>query len=436
GNIPYEATEEQLKDIFSEVGLVVSFLVYDRETGKPKGYGFCEYQDQETALSAMRNLNGREFSGRALRVDNAASEKNKEELKLGTGAPIIESPYGDSIQPEEAPESISRAVASLPPEQMFELMKQMKLCVQNSPQEARNMLLQNPQLAYALLQAQVVMRIVDPEIALKMLHRQTTVQPLIPSGQGGGAPTVTSPPTQPTMPVSQPVSQPVPGMHVNGAPQMMQPPNMGVVPGPMPVPGPGPGNLQHSPTGSSGQAAIERPQGPGGIPPRGLLGDGPNDPRGGTLLSVTGEVIDPRGYMGPPPPHQVPPVHMPQLGVAPPPDMRPPMDMRGPPMGEPRNMMVDPRAAPMMEPRGPPMEARGRDPRAMDTRVPVTGQRVPIAPGMQGPVPHTMGPNAPPPARPAALIMQVLQLTPEQIAMLPPEQRQSILILKEQIQKT
>lgn len=59
--------------------------MYDRETGKPKGYGFCEYQDQETALSAMRNLNGREFSGRALRVDNAASEKNKEELKSESG---------------------------------------------------------------------------------------------------------------------------------------------------------------------------------------------------------------------------------------------------------------------------------------------------------------------------------------------------------------
>lgn len=42
----------------------------------------------------------------------------------------------------------------------------LQLCVQNSPQEARNMLLQNPQLAFALLQAQVVMRIVDPEIAL------------------------------------------------------------------------------------------------------------------------------------------------------------------------------------------------------------------------------------------------------------------------------
>lgn len=56
-------------------------LVFDRETGKPKGYGFCEYKDQETALSAMRNLNGYELNGRALRVDSAASEKNREEMK-------------------------------------------------------------------------------------------------------------------------------------------------------------------------------------------------------------------------------------------------------------------------------------------------------------------------------------------------------------------
>jgi len=46
---------------------------------------------------------------------------------LGTGAPVIESPYGETISPEDAPESISKAVASLPPEQMFELMKQMKV---------------------------------------------------------------------------------------------------------------------------------------------------------------------------------------------------------------------------------------------------------------------------------------------------------------------
>lgn len=42
------------------------------------------------------------------------------------------------------------------------------------------------------------------------------------------------------------------------------------------------------------ESVVLPPSGPGGIPPRGLLGDGPNDPRGGTLLSVTGEVIDPK----------------------------------------------------------------------------------------------------------------------------------------------
>ncbi|CAK6450390.1 unnamed protein product [Pipistrellus nathusii] len=548
GNIPYEATEEQLKDIFSEVGPVVSFrLVYDRETGKPKGYGFCEYQDQETALSAMRNLNGREFSGRALRVDNAASEKNKEELKsLGTGAPVIESPYGETISPEDAPESISKAVASLPPEQMFELMKQMKLCVQNSPQEARNMLLQNPQLAYALLQAQVVMRIVDPEIALKILHRQTNIPTLM---SGNPQPVHSAgPPSGAGVPMNQqnpqaPGAQPMGGMHVNGAPPLMQASMQAGVPAPgqMPtaVPGPGPGPLAPG-GGMPGQigmpgggpvpmeraqvpmqdprAAMQRGPLPANVPtPRGLLGDAPNDPRGGTLLSVTGEV-EPRSYLGPP--HQGPPMHH-----VPGHDSRgpPPHDMRGGPLAEPRPLMAEPRG-PMLDQRGPPLDGRGgRDPRGMDARGmearameargldarglearamearamearamearamevrvmearnmdprgPVPGPRGPMPGGIQGPNPMNIGAVGPQGSRQvpvmqgagmqggnmqgggqpggfspgqnqvtpqdhekAALIMQVLQLTADQIAMLPPEQRQSILILKEQIQKS
>lgn len=51
-------------------------LVIDRETGKPKGYGFCEYKDEETALSARRNLQGYEINGRQLRVDFAENDKN------------------------------------------------------------------------------------------------------------------------------------------------------------------------------------------------------------------------------------------------------------------------------------------------------------------------------------------------------------------------
>ncbi|XP_069469105.1 cleavage stimulation factor subunit 2 isoform X2 [Ambystoma mexicanum] len=528
GNIPYEATEEQLKDIFSEVGPVVSFrLVYDRETGKPKGYGFCEYQDQETALSAMRNLNGREFSGRALRVDNAASEKNKEELKsLGTGAPIIESPYGEPVNPEEAPESISRAVASLPPEQMFELMKQMKLCVQNSPQEARNMLLQNPQLAYALLQAQVVMRIVDPEIAVKILHRPTIVTPLNqqkPSGPG---------PNPQINPANPPGSQPpqMGGMHVNGAPPVMQTPQMqgglqgpGSMPSSLSGPLPGaPGGGMQPPMGMSAggpmsmdrvpvpmqdtRAPMQRGPTVSNVPPRGLLGDNPNEPRGPNMIKDEPN----RGYMGPPLSGQ-PMHHVPSQ------DTRGPSihDMRGGPMGEPRPMMGEPRPmmgeprpmmgeprpmmgegrgpmmgegrgpmmgegrgpmmgegrgpmmgegrgpmmgegrgpmmgegrGPMMDRGLPPMDNRGgRDPRAMeprgmDSRVPVPASRGPMpVSSMQGGAQGGFSPGqnqvSPQDHEKAALIMQVLQLTPDQIAMLPPEQRQSILILKEQIQKS
>ena len=204
GNIPYEATEEKLKEIFSEVGQVVSFkLVYDRENGKPRGYGFCEYQNPETANCAMRNLNTYEIGGRTLRVDSACTEKNRMEMQAvmpggggggaaGSGAggagpsqtPADNGPYGEPVEPQQAPEAISKAVASLPPEQMFELMKQMKTCIQNNPQEARNMLLQNPQLAYALLQAQVVMRIVKPEMALQMLHKNPN-QPLPTPGPRG-----------------------------------------------------------------------------------------------------------------------------------------------------------------------------------------------------------------------------------------------------------
>ena len=117
-------------------------------------------------LQCLSRLAGKKFRKKSLFL---SIKTGKEDLAT---ADTTSSPYGEAVEPEKAPEAISRAVASLPPEQMFELMKQMKLCIQNNPTEARNMLLQNPQLAYALLQAQVVMRIVDPKVAMAMLHRQ------------------------------------------------------------------------------------------------------------------------------------------------------------------------------------------------------------------------------------------------------------------------
>eukprot|EP00418_Pyrodinium_bahamense_P091896 CAMPEP_0179032636 /NCGR_PEP_ID=MMETSP0796-20121207/11688_1 /TAXON_ID=73915 /ORGANISM="Pyrodinium bahamense, Strain pbaha01" /LENGTH=836 /DNA_ID=CAMNT_0020728865 /DNA_START=63 /DNA_END=2569 /DNA_ORIENTATION=- len=72
GNIPYDASEEQLKDVFNRVGVVEDLrLVYDKDTKQPKGYGFCEYADPEIARDAVRYLHDVELNGRRLRVTSA-----------------------------------------------------------------------------------------------------------------------------------------------------------------------------------------------------------------------------------------------------------------------------------------------------------------------------------------------------------------------------
>uniref|UniRef100_A0A8C4X090 Cleavage stimulation factor subunit 2 tau variant n=1 Tax=Eptatretus burgeri TaxID=7764 RepID=A0A8C4X090_EPTBU len=377
GNIPYEATEEQLRDIFSEVGLVVSFrLVYDRETGKPKGYGFCEYRDQETALSAMRNLNAREFSGRPLRVDNAASEKNKEELKsLGPAGPMLESPHGDIVSPEEAPEAVTAAVASLPPEQLYTILKQMQLCVTDYPVESRNLFLQQPQLSYALLHGLVAVGALTRTAATRMLHRQN--------------------------PPVQAILIPTQGMttenFVNGPPQAL-PPNA-VVP-----------LTEPQGVGRGVNMAVPPPVAPGPVLVRGLLGDGPNDPRGGSLGLVEPE---PRVYSVPADCPPVPDFHVPA------PDM----------LGPPPSAVFIRSVQPIDDPHIGTFSPLGRgDIRLCDARAQVPRSLGPGSPGQTTVTPQDQ--------EKAALIMQVLQLTPDQISLLPPEQRHSIMILKEQIQKS
>jgi cleavage stimulation factor subunit 2 len=78
GNLSYNTTEEGLREVFSVVGEVKNIRICtDRETGRPKGYAFIEYADAATALSAIRNLDTRDFNGRKLRV----SYSNNSSLK-------------------------------------------------------------------------------------------------------------------------------------------------------------------------------------------------------------------------------------------------------------------------------------------------------------------------------------------------------------------
>ena len=291
----------------------------------------------------------------------------------------IPSPFGAPCEPGRAPDVVSKAVASLPPEQMFQLMQQMKMCIQNNPHEARTMLLQNPQLAYAVLQAQVVMKIVDPETAITMLHKPQAPTPPVGVGYGARPSSLTS----------------------SGPPNFGPPFSGGAGPGAggylggLEMGGPGPRMDLHGPDINNGPPSRSGMGGMGGMPGR--------------------SAMDPMGRMG--------------GGGMPPQD----------------------------EPRGPPRDPRSRDPRdrgnmggggggggmtrggSMSRGGPLAGPGGPnMRPGPGGPG----GPGGAPlnniagedPEK-AQLIMQVLQLTDDQIAVLPAEQRQSIMVLKEQIKQ-
>ena len=71
GNLPFSATDEEVTALFGEHGTVHSVaLINDRETGRPRGFGFVE-MDDDAAVAAMQALDGSEMGGRALRVNEA-----------------------------------------------------------------------------------------------------------------------------------------------------------------------------------------------------------------------------------------------------------------------------------------------------------------------------------------------------------------------------
>ncbi|KAF1774750.1 Cleavage stimulation factor subunit 2, hinge domain [Phytophthora cactorum] len=179
GNIPYDVTEDMLKEIFSEAGSVMNFrLVTDRETGKPKGYGFCEYADGATALSAMRNLNGYEINGRNLRVDfadggdksNSAERKrhdNGGNTRAGSNGGNFRNGGADGGPPtmvtgEMAIHSIESAIARLGPVKLYDMLVQLKEHARQKPEVMKSILMANPALTHAIVQSFKTLQIPIP----------------------------------------------------------------------------------------------------------------------------------------------------------------------------------------------------------------------------------------------------------------------------------
>jgi RNA recognition motif-containing protein len=76
GNLPFTTSEEDLRDAFEEHGAVESVkVITDRETGRSRGFGFVEMGDADAAQAAMQALDGKDFGGRNLRVNEAEDKQ-------------------------------------------------------------------------------------------------------------------------------------------------------------------------------------------------------------------------------------------------------------------------------------------------------------------------------------------------------------------------
>ena len=78
GNLAFQTTSQELQELFAQAGTVESAaVVEDRDTGRSRGFAFVEMSTKEEATAAIDQLNGKEVSGRALKVNEAKPRENR-----------------------------------------------------------------------------------------------------------------------------------------------------------------------------------------------------------------------------------------------------------------------------------------------------------------------------------------------------------------------
>jgi RNA recognition motif-containing protein len=87
GNLSFQATEEDLRELFAQAGTVETVrIITDQFTGRPRGFGFVEMATKEEATKAVEMLNGRLFRDRNLVVDEARPQPQRGPGGGGAGA--------------------------------------------------------------------------------------------------------------------------------------------------------------------------------------------------------------------------------------------------------------------------------------------------------------------------------------------------------------
>ena len=244
-NLPHDSTERSLQSLFSdEIGDVVDLQIpSDTKTGKPFPFAACEFTDRALAESAVRNVNGREYKEKKVRIrllEHAEfgrdgcpltttggqglqgdllegleggvlrvtvvteSEKRRRELQqldlnsyhpsvpigltVAKAASSLMAPAGAFSQPTDgkgaAMDLLSKRIGDLTPTQMFDVVRELKEMAEGDPVGTRNLLSANPQLCLAAFQCQLALGMVKvPMIAEEQQPPVGVVAPMMQQQQ-------------------------------------------------------------------------------------------------------------------------------------------------------------------------------------------------------------------------------------------------------------
>lgn len=214
-------SEEQIIDTFGRVGQVNNFrLVHDKETGRPKGFGFLEFADPDAAASAVRNLNDHEIMGRKLRVDwsndnsgggggSGGGNTNDTQQSHGPDPSTLQAPMLPPLPPGvdlpagvSCPDTISKTLRAIPAPQLLDIISQMKGLAMSDQNQATELLRQAPQLAYAIFQALLLLGLVDTGMLQNIVQASAPPNPQFPAA--APMPPIPQPPPAAYAPTPQP----------------------------------------------------------------------------------------------------------------------------------------------------------------------------------------------------------------------------------------
>lgn len=242
-DIPFDLSEDQVRQLMMTAGRLTHFrLVFDREKQRHKGYAFVEYETTDEANKAVQTLNRMQILGRQLRVSISRDREERNRAGQGQGqgqsgggsSQRNQYQQNDQYDRRDRPgqynnynnqnrmqqqnaghqqsrkyqnqgefqgrggggyqhkdqsrremtslvvdDEISRTLSQFPPEQIVEILSTMKTLIKDNPAQARDVLMSDPNLAYCISQALLLMGIADKNVIAEVVasHQQQAQNP-------------------------------------------------------------------------------------------------------------------------------------------------------------------------------------------------------------------------------------------------------------------